>query len=211
MHVLYCIAERKKQYARRGPTYDEESLRSTDVVPPSSSNTSNTFSAALPAFGRGRGRGRGRTAISTQPLRRPTMPGLAGAGGEKQVGRQPLSSEDESPWSGTFGAGRGRGMRPPNTTPVQGWAGPKSAPDPSVAPLPPTAWQQFQILPTTDSGTASWKEPNMNIAGMPSAAWPALGASQSRPQMGAGSNKVGTNLHSDFQSFSLFDKDEYDY
>jgi hypothetical protein len=51
----------------------------------------------------------------------------------------------------------------------------------------------------------------MNIAGMPSAAWPALGASQSRPQMGAGSNKVGTNLHSDFQSFSLFDKDEYDY
>ncbi|CAB3993951.1 Hypothetical predicted protein [Paramuricea clavata] len=182
----YQSGGRKKQYARRGPTYDEESLKSTDVVPPPS-NTPNAFPTGLPAFGRGRGRGR---AIPTQPLRRPAMPGIAGGEEHRKVESQPSSSQDESPWSGTLGAGRGRGVRPPNTAPM-GWAGPVSAPDPSAAPLPPSTWQQGR-LPTA----------NMNIAGMPSLDWPSLGAS---------SNQASTNLHNDFQSFSLFDKDEYDY
>ena len=203
----YQPGERKKQYARRGPTYDEESLRSTEVVPPSSSNAQNTFSTGLPAFGRGRGRGR--AAIPTQPLRRPAMPGRAGAGGEKQIESEPVVNQDVSPWSGSFGAGRGRGMRLPNTAPM-GWAGPASAPDPSAAPLPPTAWQHVGGLPTAGSNTA-WKEPNINIGGMPCAAWPSLGSSQSRLQMDVSSNQPNTNLNNDFQTFSLYDRDEYDY
>ena len=185
-YFLFYIGARKKQYARRGPTYDEESLKSTDVVPPPS-NTPSAFPTGLPAIGRGRGRGR---EIPTQPLRRPAIPGIAGGEEHRKVESQPSSSQDESPWSGTLGAGRGRGVRPPNTAPM-GWAGPISAPDPSAAPLPPSAWQQGR-LPTA----------NMNIAGMPSLDWPSLGAS---------SNQASTNLHNDFQSFSLFDKDEYDY
>jgi hypothetical protein len=182
-------------------------LKSTEVVPPPSSSTPNTFPSRLPAFGRGRGRGR---AVPTQPLRRPAMPGIAGAGGEEQgkVESQPASGQHKFPWPGSFGADRGRGVRPPNTAPM-GWAGPASAPDPSAAPLPPTAWHQGR-LPTANS-SASWNQANMNIAGMPSAAWPSLGASQPRSQAGASSNQGSGNLHNDFQSFSLFDRDEYDY
>ena len=136
--------------------------------------------------------------MSTQPLRRPAMPAIPVAPEEQKKDDRQHSSQDESPWSGSFGAGRGRGVRPPNTAPM-GWAGPSSAPDPSAAPLPPTAWQQGK-LPIAGRGI-SWKPTNTNIAGMPSAAWPSLGAS---------SNQASTNLYNDFERFSLFDKDEYD-
>ena len=173
--LSYVTGARKQQYARRGPTYDEESLKSIDVVPP----PSGIQATGLHAFGRGRGRGRGR-AVPTQPLRRPAMPGIANTGTDDQqkVENQPSSSQDESPWSGSFG--RGRGVRPPNTVPI-GWAGPPTAPDASAAPLPPAAWQQ----------TSS-----------PGVCWP--------PFVARSSTTSTNNLHNDFQSFSLFDKDDYD-
>ncbi|XP_028405303.1 protein maelstrom homolog [Dendronephthya gigantea] len=210
---------KKRPYTRSGPTYDEESLKSTDVVPPPSSRS--TVPTGLPTFGRGRGRGH--LIPAAQPLRRPNMPGIAGrpgAQGNQSSGLSGQSSSspsslwsDEhvlratsnspsdpssnlsSPWSGSLGAGRGRGLRPPNTAPM-GWAGPASAPDASVAPLPPTAWRQGP------SSSAPWKQVNNVDMDTASADWPSLGAT---------SNGQSSGLHQKFQSFSLFDRDEYDY
>lgn len=130
------------------------------------------------------------------------MPGIPGAAEERKLDiSTPLPSKDiaESPWSGTLGAGRGRGVRPPNTAP-KGWAGPASAPDASTAPLPPTAWHHDR--PQGLAGSNTSQQPYMNIAGMLSEAWPYLSPSP---------NLQSASLHNDFESFSLFDKDSYDY
>lgn len=191
--VFIFVGERKKQYGRRGTTYDKNSVNSADVVPTPNAAESS-FPSGLQTFGRGRGRGR---PSPTQPLRRPVMPGIAGAGGELPA----LHTEDESPWSGTLGAGRG--VRPPTTAPI-GWAGRASAPDPSSAPLPPTAWQQGSV-PTNPSKpfmqTSMNVSTGMSSAGIACLGWPALAATSSR---------AGKNLHNAFESFSLFDKDDYD-
>lgn len=78
-------------YTRSGPTYDQQSLRSMDddeydrhtpaqaaaasawQLPPQSTQPSQPPSG----FSMGRGRGRGRGVQSSQPLRRPNLPGMA--------------------------------------------------------------------------------------------------------------------------------------
>ena len=226
----FFLGVKKKQYARRGPTYDEESLRSSsesNVTP--RANTPTTVPTGLSSLGRGRGRGR---AIPTQPLRRPNLPGVAARGVEEAV-RLEASGETnlESPWEGSLGAGRGkgRGVRPPNTTPKV-WAGDASAPHPSSAPLPPTAWQHdVGQLPSSNTASYPWvlQQPNDNVnPNIPS--WSMIGEPNQGPfrmenytscsganmrimQHPDGKENSVTNVQEDLQNFSLFDKDYYDY
>lgn len=95
MNIFFSVKDPSyshSAYTRSGPTYDQQSLRSTDDddseydrrappqaaaavawhFPPQSSQPSQP-----PGLSMGRGRGRGRGVQSTQPLRRPNLPGMA--------------------------------------------------------------------------------------------------------------------------------------
>lgn len=173
---LFSVNKNKKHlYTERGPTYDQDVLKSAEVreVATPTKNLPSTLSTGLHFYGRGRGRGR---AALYNSLRNPFVPG--GTSSILSVTAGPGTTEgvrtSSSPWSGTLGAGRGQEVRTPHTTPI-GWAGGKSAPHPSSAPFPPTSWQ------------------------LPSSASSAIPSSPA------------VKLEQDFESFSLFDKDDYGY
>lgn len=223
VYVCILLGIKKKQYARRGPTYDEESLKQSSAsAVPSTNKEDSAILTVLSSLGRGRGRGR---AIPTQPLRRPNVPGVAARGGREPVQSEAAASSIanvELPWQGSLGAGRGkgRGVRPPNTTPKV-WAGSVSAPHPSTAPLPPTAWQSdYGLMPGSSPLSYPWPlQPNDNMSsnapmfsafpGPKFENYSSLGAANN--QHTTGKENIDNYIQEELQNFSLFDKDSYDY
>lgn len=221
VYVCILLGIKRKQYARRGPTYDEESLKQSSAsAVPSTINEGNAILTVLSSLGRGRGRGR---AIPTQPLRRPNVPGVAARGGKEEVEIEAAPSSEanlELPWQGSLGAGRGkgRGVRPPNTTPKV-WAGSASAPRPSTAPLPPPGWQSdFGLMPGSSSVSYPWAlQPNDMSSNAPTFSAFAGPKFENHSSLGAANNQRTTGkenidnyIQEELQNFSLFDKDSYD-